>query len=265
MVLVPILRTAIVASTHATDEQIFRELRDLARTDPALAQFPSLVGGHQYLRLYQLFRRYVPVGAEVLDWGVGNGHFSYFLVRAGYRASGYSLETQTAPAWLDDPDYRFEPGTVADPVTIPFPDESFDAVASIGVLEHVRETGGSEPASLREIRRVLRPGGVFVCFHLPNRYSLIDVLARVFPVHHHEYRYTRRDIAKLLDETALELCEVRRYAILPRNQLRRLPPTARRSEALASIYDGADELLGRLFAPLCTNYYFVARRPQVSG
>jgi SAM-dependent methyltransferase len=251
----------MAANAYASDEQIFRELRDLSRTDPALAQFPSLVGGHQYSRLYELFRRYVREGAEVLDWGVGNGHFSYFLIRAGYRASGYSLETPTAPAWLDDPSYQFEPGTVADPVGIPFPDESFDAVASIGVLEHVRETGGNEEASLREIRRVLRPGGVLVCFHFPNRYSLVDLLARVLGAFHHRYRYTRLDIARLLDLAALELCEVRRYAILPRNQLRRLPPAARGSEALAKVYDDADGLLGRVLAPLCTNYYFVARRP----
>ena len=248
-------------SEQVSDEQILRELQDLACTDPALAQFPSLVGGHQYLRLYELVRRNVPAGAEVLDWGVGNGHFSYFLLRAGYKVSGYSLETRTAPALLDDPAYRFEPGTTADPVGIPFPDHSFDAVASIGVLEHVRETGGSEEASLSEIRRVLRPGGVLICFHFPNRYSLVDVLARFLPIYHHQYRYTRRDIEKLLGEAAIDLCEVRRYAILPRNQLRRLPHAARRSEALARIYDAADALLGTVLAPVCTNYSFVARRP----
>jgi hypothetical protein len=33
-------------------------------------------------------------------------------------------------------------------VMLPFPDTCFDAVASVGVLEHVRETGGNELASL---------------------------------------------------------------------------------------------------------------------
>src|SRR4051812_7760146 len=215
------------ASHLASDVQILGELGDLAERHPSLTQFPSLAGAHQYLRLYRMFRRYVEPEADVLDWGVGNGHFSYFLLRAGYRASGYSLESQTAPPFLDDASYRFQSGTGADPITIPFADESFDAVASVGVLEHVRETGGNETASLEEIRRVLRPGGVFVCFHLPNRYSLVDMLARMLPVHHHVYRYERRDISRLTRSAGFELLEASRYAILPWNPLRRLPEAAK--------------------------------------
>ena len=33
----------------------------------------------------------MPVGAQVLDWGAGNGHFSYFLQRGGDRATAFSL------------------------------------------------------------------------------------------------------------------------------------------------------------------------------
>jgi SAM-dependent methyltransferase len=242
-----------------TDEQILRELSDLSRGDEALAQFPCLAGGHQYLRLYRLFRRHVKQGADVLDWGMGNGHFSYFLLRSGYRASGYSLESPSPPPWLADADFRFASGTVADPVMIPFESDSFDAVASVGVLEHVRETGGNETASLEEIKRVLRPGGAFVCYHLPNRYSLIDMLARVLPIHHHVHRYARKDITRLARSVGFELVDVARYAILPRNPLRRLPGAAMRSVRLARTYDTADQLLSRLLSPICTNYYFVAR------
>jgi hypothetical protein len=37
--------------------------------------------------------------------GAGNGHFSYFLVRSGYRATGYSLYRDPFPEWLGDDEF----------------------------------------------------------------------------------------------------------------------------------------------------------------
>jgi SAM-dependent methyltransferase len=254
-----------VTGLPASDKQILTELTERARDVGNLLQFRSLVGAHQYLRLYRLFRRYVAQGAEVLDWGVGNGHFSYFLTRAGYRAAGHSFEAPAFLDWLGDPGYRFAAGSPADPIGIPFPDESFDAVASVGVLEHVRETGGNETASLREIRRVLRRGGIFVCYHFPNRFSLMDFGARRLQrPHHHVYRYRRGDIDALARSAGFELLEVRRYAILPRNPGYLLPGAVRRSALAAGLWDAADNALTFLLSPVCTNYYFVARRADTA-
>ena len=47
---------------------------------------------------------------------------------------------------------------------LPFDDASFDAVLSCGVLEHVPY----EEGSVREIARVLKPGGHFFVYQLPN-------------------------------------------------------------------------------------------------
>lgn len=245
-----------------SDLEVLRHLQNLAPATPNLRYFGSLVGGHQYVRAYQLVRTHVPAGATVLDWGAGNGHFSYFLVRSGYHATGYSLFPQEFQEWLDDPAYELVVGDPSDPVGLPFADESFDAVVSVGVLEHVRETGGEETASLREVHRVLRPGGIFVAFHFPNRYSWIDILARALPGEfHHTYRYTRDDIERLVDASGFELVEAGSYALLPRNPLHRLPKGLARSERFARAYDVADGTLGALLPALCTNHYFVARRP----
>jgi ubiquinone/menaquinone biosynthesis C-methylase UbiE len=58
----------------------------------------------------------------------------------------------------------------ADATSLPFPSESFDAVASFVMLHHVMRW----EEALREVARVLRPGGHFVGYDL-----LGDGLARV--------------------------------------------------------------------------------------
>jgi SAM-dependent methyltransferase len=246
------------------DERILRELMDRAeRGGLRLPQFGSLAGARQYRRLYGMVRAHVAAGARVLDWGTGFGHFSYFLTRAGYLATGYAIEGVSTAAWLDEPYERFVGGSPADPVRLPFADAEFDAVASIGVLEHVRETGGEESASLAEIARVLRPGGVFLCYHFPNRTSWIDFASSRIPgKHHHAHRYVRADIGRLARGAGLELLEVARYGFLPRNVLDRLPAGLRRARWTADLWDALDAALGAALAPLCQNFAFVARRPD---
>ena len=245
------------------DETILSDLAALARRGEAeLSQFGSLASAYQYRRLYHLCRRWLAPGAQVLDWGAGNGHFSYFLSRAGYRATGYSFSPFVYERWLADPSYRFVRGEDPEPVKLPFPDTSFDAVASIGVLEHVRETGGDEAGSLTEIARVLRPGGVLIVYHFPNRDSWIDRVAKRVPgKHHHLHRYTRADIRALVRGARLELIGTGLYALLPRNSLHRVFGPLRDARWTAEVWDRLDAILGAIAAPIAQNHWFVARRP----
>jgi len=237
-----------------------------SRTTAWSPQFSSLAGARQYVRLHRLVQRRVPAGATVLDWGTGNGHFSYFLQQAGYRPTGFAIEGHSQAAWLDEPYEAFVAGDPSEPVRLPFPDESFDAVASIGVLEHVRETGGSEAGSLAEIARVLRPGGAFVCFHFPNRWSWIEYLASLVPgKHHHVYRYGRDDVRQLVAGAGLDLVELRRYGLLPRNTLGRLPARLADSRWVADAFDAVDASLGTPLSPICQNWAFVAVRPPTEA
>lgn len=93
---------------------------------------------------------------RVLDLGAGDGNLRAALHAAGAREV-VGMEPQPELAAV---------AATAGPVVIgrgealPFAPESFDAVVSMDVLHHV-PAEGLEPA-LREVHRVLRPGGRFV-------------------------------------------------------------------------------------------------------
>ena len=143
---------------------------------------------------------------------------------------------------------------------LPYEDGQFDAVLSVGVLEHVRETGGEELASLEEINRVLTEGGVFICYHLPNRYSWIDFFVRMISnrLHRHDYRYTRKDIKQMLSSAEFELQQCQRYGFLPRLPSRSLPRRIAMSKSLATSYSALDRVLSKALSWFDQNYYFVA-------
>lgn len=245
-------------------EQTFQELAAFWREDPAcraLLQFRRLVTACQYQRLYELVDRYLSPGSKVLDWGSGNGHVSYGLWRRGYQVSGFSFEDFGLRRHLG-PSYEFKQGSEGDPSGIPFEANSFDGVMSVGVLEHVRETGGNELASLREIVRVLKPGGTIICYHFPNEHSLIEAISRRrASVHSHKYRYTRHDIEGLCQQSGLELLEIKRYGALPRNMWFRTPPSVGNSPLVTAAWNTMDGLLEAILPRWTQNYLFVGRKP----
>lgn len=98
-------------------------------------------------------------GLDVLDVGCGQGIDLVRFASAGARATGVDLTPRHVELARAHLEALGLPGTVVrgDATSLPFPDDSFDLVSSNGVLHHVPEI----EAALREIRRVLRPGGAF--------------------------------------------------------------------------------------------------------
>ncbi|TKJ40611.1 hypothetical protein CEE37_06505 [candidate division LCP-89 bacterium B3_LCP] len=239
---------------------------EIASTNPdsGFGQFRSLISAHQYWKLYRTAIEEIQSESEVLDWGSGNGHFAFFLTRFGCDTTGYFFEDvdMTNSAVLaETAGFVRKQAAADDPVSLPFEDERFDTVFSVGVLEHVRETGGSETESLKEITRILKPGGKFICYHLPNKYSIIEALSSFIPgIHSHRYCYTEALIQQLCTNAGLELCRSARYGILPRNVWSVFPAKIRYSKFLTNCWNILDDCLSFLLSPLCQNFLFVAIR-----
>ncbi|WP_321470827.1 class I SAM-dependent methyltransferase [uncultured Paludibaculum sp.] len=127
----------------------------------------------------------LPDGARVLDAGAGEGQYSGYFQRHRYMGVDLGVGDN---AW----DYGAL-DVVADLNDLPFPDKLFDASLNIVTMEHLREP----KLALREIARVLKPGGV-----------LLVVAPHEWEVHqspHDYFRYTRHGLAYLFAQAGLEL------------------------------------------------------------
>jgi SAM-dependent methyltransferase len=94
----------------------------------------------------------------VLDFGCGCGRtLRHLYARAGSTLSGSDVDAE-AVEWCRNtyPAARFEVNRSRPP--LPFSDGSFDLVYSISIFTHLPEARQQE--WLRELRRVLRPGGI---------------------------------------------------------------------------------------------------------
>jgi SAM-dependent methyltransferase len=111
----------------------------------------------------------VSASGRLLDVGCGSGWSTLAFARAGYDATGIDLNPRAFEATADPegsgPRSRCDlrEGSATD---IPFPADSFDAVACYQCLEHVPDP----QRALGEMCRVCRPGGV-VCVVGPNLVS----------------------------------------------------------------------------------------------
>lgn len=121
-------------------------------------------------------RRYAPdfqvKGSDVLDVGCGDAGALIAFAEQGARCAGIecfdtSLERGSLRAADHGVTVDLRKGVAE---SIPYPDSSFDLVMLDNVLEHVND----RPLTLREVRRVLKPGGLLYMV-TPKPFSLYSL------------------------------------------------------------------------------------------
>jgi SAM-dependent methyltransferase len=115
------------------------------------------VHGVRRMELLVLSRYLEPhKGLRILDVGSGKGALAGELSRRGHAVVGVDPSdsaVRTAKTYVD-PDGRFVVGRGE---ALPFASETFDRAVSVCVLEHTSD----DAAVLAEVRRVVKPGGLF--------------------------------------------------------------------------------------------------------
>ena len=209
------LRRRIFAHPWPLDEHLAEVVRDQA----VGWHFLGNPGGqlpYQYLAQYiralsqEWFEKPLP-DLKILDWGCGKGQVSYLLNQAGARVTSADVDP-TEGSLILGPTVQ----SLDHPYELPFETGQFDVVLSVGVLEHVPQ----EVDSLREIRRVLRPNGLFFCFNLPYKYSWVMWAVRLLGNWYHDRLYGRSQTRQLLQSSNFQVLDLWQRQLLPKNRLR---------------------------------------------
>ena len=145
----PKVRKKVFKQPHPLDA----ELIGLARRDPQ----HRFLTNPSALLIYTYLVEYVRVFSNewfngrrlrILDWGAGKGHITY-LLKKHYQGKADVVSCDVAPSELARHDSSFHQATpiiehthidvvpLHHPFQLPFDNESFDVVISMGVLEHV--------------------------------------------------------------------------------------------------------------------------------
>ncbi len=166
---------------------------------------------------------------RVLDWGCGFGQVTQLLRERGVDVTAFDYRSDVEHDGFRPLERypQIEAYISSDPVRLPFEDGSFGAVLSCGVLEHVHDPD----ASIEELRRVLRPGGTFYVYNLPNRYSYLERIAKLLGLYYHgqlpdDRVYSKREAVELLEKHGFQVREARRANMLPLTLRGRLAASA---------------------------------------
>ncbi|WP_244099308.1 glycoside hydrolase family 99-like domain-containing protein [Burkholderia gladioli] len=169
-----------MAHPNGEDTEIMSEQTDDLTWDgeryiPGMSAHIEVEHMHRYL-----VARRLCAGKRVLDIACGEGYGSYALSRAAALVTGVDISEEAVQHARAAYGHRadnldFVVGSAAD---IPLDDASFDIVVSFETIEHHDQ----HEAMIREIKRVLRPGGLVV-ISSPNKHEYSDVTGYSNPWH----------------------------------------------------------------------------------
>ena len=161
------------------------------------------------------------IGCGILDFGTGCGIFAIILRELSATSEIFALDTvkdksQNNPLFND---MAYQQGLLYkkfgkifeinfshyDGSRIPFADDSFDIVSAYAVIEHIED--GKVDSILEEIKRILKPNGLFCVFKLPRKLAIQEHLGKMLKLGTHEVLFGDRESRNLFKKHSFDVIE----------------------------------------------------------
>lgn len=210
------------AGTVSAQDEIRKFFDDLSVGRNEKIQASPVISYEQELRAQTVLGLLaVQSGERVLDIGCGNARDIARIAERGGEVAGVDISAGMVAAAKQELECMGMGGItlqVGDATSLDFPDASFDKVLCSEVIEHIPDA----PQALREMRRVLRPGGSLV-LSTPNKASWYGferywiwerLLRRKWPHPCDEWRNMTEVIA-LLEQGGFRISERRSVCFVP--------------------------------------------------
>ena len=195
---------------------------------------------HLFPQTYEIIEKYKPDKGSLLEVGCATGEFLNVGCQRGWQVIG--TDASQSLAEVGKTKYGVEIIVSSSVKAIAWPAEQFDVVYASHVMEHLP----SPSATLRELWRVLKPGGL-ILIQVPNEFEdLLYVLFRWLatkrykrggaPIFDHVYFFSPQTMTRMVEQTGFSLLEISTW----QNRNRR--------NFLASRYPGGKYIKRGLFA-----------------
>lgn len=151
----------------------------------------------------------IPEKTKVLEVGCGRGAGADLIRKSFHPSSLYALDLDVnmvvmAKEYLSRRNGSKVSLTAGDVLRLPIKDHILDAVFGFGVLHHVPDWRGA----LREISRVLKPGGLYFIEELyPTLYQ--NMITKHILLHPKKDRFFSRDLRDALQSSGMPLHKAR--------------------------------------------------------
>lgn len=142
-------------------------------------------------------------GGALLEIGCSFGFFLRMAEGSGFQTRGVDLSLRAVQYAKETLKLSVKHGTVFD---ARFPDDSFDVVTMLGVLEHLP----NPVETLREVVRILRKDGILVV-EVPNaKFNLVrgKISPSLFYIGNHLYNFTPNALTKMLEACGFRCARV---------------------------------------------------------
>lgn len=159
-----------------------------------------------YRHYYEYIRGLVeklPADAKILEVGCGRGTICQYLREYDKRHNFYLVDNSQDALDLARENLGGTPYVyLAEAEELPFDDESFDLVLSMGVVEHV----GDPQRFYKEQFRVLKKGGICFSFNIPHKFSA-QALNIFGQDSYHRTDTTKEEYVKILRDVGFVVTE----------------------------------------------------------